>query len=68
MPPHEHKIAADDFTAVALCGAEIRAAGAREAPKRPVREADRAEAEAWSIRMEGYGSKRVLLRLASQGL
>jgi hypothetical protein len=29
--------------------------GAREAAAKAVREADRAEAEAWSIRMEGYG-------------
>ena len=36
-------------------GAEIRARSAREAAKKAVREADRAEAEAWSIRMEGYG-------------
>jgi hypothetical protein len=36
-------------------GASIRAKGAREAALKAVREADRAEAEAWSIRMEGYG-------------
>src|SRR5712675_1555816 len=36
-------------------GAKIRAAGAREAAKKAIREADRAEAEACSIRMEGYG-------------
>jgi hypothetical protein len=36
-------------------GAKIRAESAREAAKKAVREADRAEAEAWSIRMEGYG-------------
>src|SRR5882724_290063 len=36
-------------------GARIRAEGAREEAIRAVREADRAEAEAWSIRMEGYG-------------
>jgi hypothetical protein len=33
-------------------GAKIRAEGARERAKQ---QADRAEAEAWSIRMEGYG-------------
>jgi hypothetical protein len=38
-----------------IIGAKIRAEGAREAAKKAVREADRAEAEAWSIRMEGYG-------------
>src|SRR5260221_12455102 len=36
-------------------GAKIRAEGARERAKQAVREADRAEAEAWSIRVEGYG-------------
>jgi hypothetical protein len=36
-------------------GAKIRAQGARERAREAVREADRAEAEAWSIRMEGYG-------------
>ena len=36
-------------------GAQIRAQGAREDARKAVREADRAEAEAWSIRMEGYG-------------
>jgi hypothetical protein len=36
-------------------GAKIRAEGAREEAVKAVRAADRAEAEAWSIRMEGYG-------------
>ena len=36
-------------------GAKLRAEGAREAATKAAREADRAEAEAWSIRMEGYG-------------
>jgi len=31
------------------------APAAREAAQKAIREADRAEAEAWSIRMEGYG-------------
>jgi hypothetical protein len=35
-------------------GASIRARGARETALKALREADRAEAEAWSIRMEGY--------------
>src|SRR6202165_1626325 len=39
----------------AIMGAKIRAEGAREPAKKAIREADRAEAEAWSIRMEGYG-------------
>src|SRR5437660_11987142 len=38
-----------------IAGANIRAENARERAKQAVREADRAEAEAWSIRMEGYG-------------
>jgi hypothetical protein len=36
-------------------GAKIHAESARERAKQAAREADRAEAEAWSIRMEGYG-------------
>jgi len=39
----------------AIAGAKIRAQHARERDKEVIREADRAEAEAWSIRMEGYG-------------
>jgi hypothetical protein len=38
-----------------IMGADIRAQGAREAAKQTIRDADRAEVEAWSIRMEGYG-------------
>src|ERR1700733_12899872 len=38
-----------------IMGAKIRAEGAREEAVKAVRAADRAEAEAWSIRMEGYG-------------
>jgi hypothetical protein len=36
-------------------GADIRAKSAREEARKAAREADRAEAEALSIRMEGYG-------------
>jgi hypothetical protein len=36
-------------------GAKIRAEGARKRAAEAIREADRAEAEAWSIQMEGYG-------------
>ena len=36
-------------------GAKIRADGAREDAIKALRAADRAQAEAWSIRMEGYG-------------
>src|SRR5262249_42098101 len=38
-----------------IIGAKIRAERAREAAKKAVRKADRAEAEAWSIQMEGHG-------------
>jgi hypothetical protein len=38
-----------------LIGAKIRAQSARELAAKALREADRAEAEAWSIRMEGFG-------------
>ena len=38
-----------------LIGAKIRAQTAREQAAKAAREADRAEAEAWSIRMEGFG-------------
>ena len=36
-------------------GAKIRAEGARKRAAEAIREADRSEAEAWSIQMEGYG-------------
>jgi hypothetical protein len=38
-----------------IIGAKIRAEGARERAKQAIRGADRAEAEAWSIQMEGCG-------------
>jgi hypothetical protein len=38
-----------------ISGAKIRAQFAREEAVKAVRAADRAEAEAWSIRTEGYG-------------
>ena len=38
-----------------ITGAKIRAEGARKRAAEAIREADRAEAEAWSIQMEGYG-------------
>jgi hypothetical protein len=38
-----------------IMGAEIHARHAREEARRAAREADRAEAHAWSLRMEGYG-------------
>jgi hypothetical protein len=38
-----------------LMGAQIRAEGAREDAREAIGKADRAEAELWSIRMEGYG-------------
>ena len=39
----------------AVMGAKIRAEGARKRAIEAAREADRAEAEAWSIRMEAFG-------------
>jgi len=36
-------------------GTKIRAVEAREAARKAKRDADRAEAELWSLRMEGYG-------------
>lgn len=38
-----------------IMGADIHAKGARGAAQKAAREADRAEAYAWSIRMEGSG-------------
>jgi hypothetical protein len=38
-----------------IMGAEMRAKSAREEAKKATREANRAEALAWSLRMEGYG-------------
>ncbi len=38
-----------------IMGAKIRAEGARKEATEAIRAADHAEAEAWSIRMEGYG-------------
>jgi hypothetical protein len=38
-----------------IMGAAVRAKQAREDADKAVRGADRAEAEAWSVRMEGYG-------------
>ena len=38
-----------------IMGADIRAKAAREAAQKAILDADRAEAEAWSVRMEGYG-------------
>lgn len=37
-----------------IMGAKIRAQGARERAQQAIRVADRAEAEAWSVRMEDY--------------
>jgi hypothetical protein len=38
-----------------ISGAKIHARHAREEAQKAVREADRAEATAWSVQMEGYG-------------
>jgi hypothetical protein len=45
----------DSIFGGSLIGAKIRAKAAREDADKAIREADRAEAEAWSIRMEGFG-------------
>jgi hypothetical protein len=39
----------------AVMGANMRAETAREEARKAAREAHRAEAYAWSVRMEGYG-------------
>src|SRR5213080_3606679 len=38
-----------------IMGANVRADAARQEARKAARAADRAEAEAWSVRMEGYG-------------
>jgi hypothetical protein len=38
-----------------IMSADMRAQTARQEAKKAARAADRAEAEAWSVRMEGYG-------------
>ena len=38
-----------------IMGADMRAQTARQELRKAARAADRAEAEAWSVRMEGYG-------------
>jgi hypothetical protein len=38
-----------------IMGAKIRAKDAREEAQKALRAADRAEAQAWSVQMEGYG-------------
>ena len=57
MPGHEHQIAPNDLRRPPSWPGEIRAEGAREAAKKATREADRAEAEARSIRMVGAGRR-----------
>ena len=41
-----------------IMGAEIRAQAAQRDAQKAIREANRATAEAWSLRMEGYGGAR----------
>jgi hypothetical protein len=53
IPCHEHQIARGHLW-LPDSGRQNRAQGARERATRAIRETDRAEAEAWSIRMEGY--------------
>src|SRR4249920_1336789 len=51
-----------------IMGAKIRAKNAREAANKALCEADRAEADAWSIRMEGYGGPAQLSPTIAQCL
>ena len=48
-----------------IMGADIRARQAREDAQKAAREADRAEAHEWSLRMEGYGGPAQPSRLLS---
>jgi hypothetical protein len=49
----------------AIMGAKICAESARKRAAQAAREADRAEAEAWSIQMEGYADLRSPPRLSA---
>jgi hypothetical protein len=51
MRRHEHQA----IYGGSIIGAKIRAESARKRAAEAARKADRAEAEAWSIQMEGYG-------------
>ena len=52
IAPHDHQIARGNLR---IMRAKMRAKTARKAAKEAIQMANRAEAEAWSIRMEGYG-------------
>jgi hypothetical protein len=54
MPCHEHEIARG-YLGKPIRGAKMSAEKARQRAIEAVREADLAEAYAWSVRMEGYG-------------
>jgi hypothetical protein len=51
MARHEHQ----DTRGAGGSWANVRADAARQEARKAARAADRAEAEAWSVRMEGYG-------------
>jgi hypothetical protein len=51
-----------------ITGAKIRAEHSRELAKKARRDADRAEAELWSIRMEAYGGPAQPLPTVAQCL
>jgi hypothetical protein len=51
-----------------IMGAKIRAKANREEAAKAIRAADRAEAEAWSVRMEGYGGAAQLSPTIAQCL
>src|SRR6202035_1210436 len=68
MPGHEHQIALNDLRRPPSWPGEISAEGAREAAKKATRDADRAGAEAWSIRMDGYGGQSQPSPMIAQSL
>jgi hypothetical protein len=52
---HEHQVARGHLGRRYHGREDARAKGAREVAKKAGRDADRAEAEAWSVHVEGYG-------------
>ena len=49
-------------------GAKMRAEKARQEARKAAREVDRAEAEAWAVRMEGYGGPAQPSTTIGQGM
>jgi hypothetical protein len=54
---HEHQEAPGHLDG-RIMGADMRAQAARETAQKVIWETDRAKAEAWFVRMEGYGGAR----------